>query len=444
MRIAIFFLLALSACLALPDASDSEEDTMQEDDAPLGPRDFSLRGDPNFHPDQLSEEARVWYDRLLVAIENPRQYQNAERTAQSGNMQRYSRVVNMYVTSLLAVFRATGDLRLLDEVDRIAQIMRGELVDHWIDMNDSRIDASTDHMRWLWLGSSSRYYGRDDHVMDSARTHGMIARVAWAFENNRDLESPSGVDYGERADFWKNYLLEHFEPVWRSGSPYTSREWPRPVHSRHGHPFPEIIAYHYYLFKLTGEEVWYENAVSFVDQIYDTIRDEDSLVAGGFVEVETALGSAYVWPHRFPDGAHPNFASTMRAQPTGYSRYVYASMLDLELEGLVRVVEEETVVKMANSLAYFQVDLNGEDIVFYSGVTGDQEVGGIPPASPDGNTMWDARWAVSPPALFAGWDESGTIRTVNQIVYDTIEDDRDNPRRIFVPAGMLIAEILVS
>ena len=90
---------------------------------------LSLRIDPNFTEDSLSPEARVWYDRFLASLQNPSQYPNATSLASSNDTYNYGRPLNTHITTILQVFRLTGDRRLLDEVDRLAQLMRAQLKD---------------------------------------------------------------------------------------------------------------------------------------------------------------------------------------------------------------------------------------------------------------------------------------------------------------------------
>ena len=259
----------------------------------------------------------------------------------------------------------------------------------------------------------------------------MIARIAWAFEKNRDLPSPSGVDYGARADYWKNHLLVNYEEKWRSGRPYTSREWPEPIRLREGHTWFELIAYQHYMHKLTGEAEWRTiRDTYYVDKLFDTPRDESAGVAGGFAEVSTPIGLAYVWPSRIPTGGHEDPRNVrMTSMPTGYARYVYTSMVDLSLEEVERFVEERAMEKMAAGLVHFQLDVN-DDIYFYNDVTGYEEVAGILPAGADSNSMSASRWRISGTGLAAGWDATGTVRDVNERVW--------NGRSPHIAAGMLV------
>ncbi len=63
----------------------------------------------------------------------------------------------------------------------------------------------------------------------------MVAAVAWAYQSNRDLPSPSSVNYGERADFWRSYLKHDFEAKWRLRSRETADGTafldPQPLHA---------------------------------------------------------------------------------------------------------------------------------------------------------------------------------------------------------------------
>ena len=97
--------------------------------------------DPHFTREALPAVARVWYHRLWAAINhaNPgTTFTSAEERVTNNNYREmassndpyvYGRSLSNYVTSLLHVFRVTGDEALLAEVDRIAELMRAQLKD---------------------------------------------------------------------------------------------------------------------------------------------------------------------------------------------------------------------------------------------------------------------------------------------------------------------------
>ena len=102
---------------------------------------LSLTINPDYSPERLPPEVRTWHTRLWEAIKNPnpgetyisRNEMNtsngSRELASSNNTYVYGRSLSNYVTALLRVFRATGEKALLDEVERIATLMRGQLED---------------------------------------------------------------------------------------------------------------------------------------------------------------------------------------------------------------------------------------------------------------------------------------------------------------------------
>ena len=91
---------------------------------------YSLRGNPNFNPDQLSSEMKLWHTRLWEGIEYANSDDgrlNPEVRASSGDLFSMGRFLNVHITTLLHALRVTKDLALLDEVDRLMEMARLEL-----------------------------------------------------------------------------------------------------------------------------------------------------------------------------------------------------------------------------------------------------------------------------------------------------------------------------
>jgi hypothetical protein len=361
----------------------------------------------------------------------------------------------------MQVFRVTGDLRLLDEVDQITQVMRAQLADAWLD------GTKDGYLNWLWFRDSnnSQHYGADVHRMDELLTHSLVAAFTWAFEHNRDLQSPSGIDYGERADFWYDYLKNHFEAKWRSGSPYWSVPWSEPcfITRYTGHTHTQGIRLYHYMDRLmdkrgernydgTSYDGRYgECARRQTDEAFDTPRIENKHTGGifGHDAVNTPMGKALIWPSGLPYG----WSETgHRALATTYVRYVHGAVQDLHLEGVYRwgeSGEEGVISRLAVNLAYFIMDtdaIEGVDFPFAKDGVGDQEGWPIPPQTDYRGRVSAGVYAISQFALTLAFSPNEIVHDrifdLTMQVYHSVERDQDNPRRIFIPAGMFLAQVL--
>jgi hypothetical protein len=90
--------------------------------------------------------------------------------AASGDLYTLGRGLNDYVTALLSAPRATGDLKFLDEVDRLLEIARGRLA-------DANGDGFLD---WRWLHDPSIWRWRASGKWGSVAT---MARYASAWRD---------------------------------------------------------------------------------------------------------------------------------------------------------------------------------------------------------------------------------------------------------------------
>jgi hypothetical protein len=388
---------------------------------------FGLQGEPDFQASALPQELGVWYERLLAAIEHPDQKREVMELAETGDLYNYGRPINEYLTSVLFAFRVTGDLRLLDEVDRVAQAMRGQLTRQWRSDGGSVSpdDGTRGLRRWLWWYDSSEasLYGRDTHEMDALMTHGLIAAIAYAFEVNRDSESPGGSDYGERADFWVDYLVRDFEAIWRErngepqGFPFLRRYLT--------HPWTSSIRYHHYMGLLTGRDGYRRE----VEELTDSLME-------GQVQVQTEVGPAVVWTH----GVVAAGSDSDYLQPTTYVRYDTILRGELALERATPAIDAEHMQQIANALSQFVDDGNpgGTADRFAATIGGDRPRGGV-----SLNEGWRPRqsierWAISGWAFAAAWDETGLVDAINDDVFDAVEEDPDEPRRVYIPAAKIL------
>src|SRR5690606_39479962 len=92
-------------------------------------------------------DAQFRYRRLWTSIDDS--VYDAYKWARSDNLYKYARDLHTHVQFLLHAFRLTGDLKLLDEIDYIAEIMRGELHDSWRDVREGSAAPGKDgYLNW--------------------------------------------------------------------------------------------------------------------------------------------------------------------------------------------------------------------------------------------------------------------------------------------------------
>lgn len=390
-------------------------------DGAVFPDGDGLRGVPGFDSADLPAGARCWYEQLWTVIETPRRVRHIMEHATSNDLYRYARELNTYLTTMLTALRVTGDLKLLDEVDRLAQHMRAQLDDRWFGRAAFDAGSVDGYLNWVWdQSTSTQHRGRDIHEIDEMRTHSLVAQLAWAFSVNQDLPSPNGVDYAERASFWLDYLVNHFEAKWRDRH---DLPWPGfPILARpHVHETMEFIRYHHYMYLLTGKEPYRREAERLSDLIVDN-----------FKEVETDSGPALVTPRSvLAEGGQQNYLI-----PTTYVRYVYLTAIDLYFQDFAPWSSDEVMEKLARSMSEFVIDDGAEE--FARDIGGGVSRAGIPASEAD---RWGrfspARYNISPYALLSPWDDSGEIAEVSAAVFEGIPE---NQRDIYIPVAMMLYE----
>jgi hypothetical protein len=370
--------------------------------APSTRTNLSLRIDSNFSRNQLSAEARLWYDRFWAGLQSSRPSIDATALAQSNNVYDYGRRMNNYITSILQVLRVTGDQRLLDEVDRLAQLMRAELKDWSIITRGGTKFEADGYLNWLYLREQhADYHETDVHEMDEMLAHSLVASIAYAFHVNRDLDPR----YAERAKFWTNYLKNHFEAKWRArnkkatGFPFLSKNL--------AHAHTQWIRYHFFMHHLTGEQGYLAEAQRMTD-----------LMAPELQHVSTSSGTATIWDHRLPLLG----GSKLGIQTTSYARYTVQVMAELAAERFSIFGQPGFMERVAVTLSHFIMDSTSSYAGRIDG-SGDRET-------------YD-RYAISPWAQLGRWDKSGKIKKETDRVYRLIESTPENPRRIYLPGGMV-------
>jgi hypothetical protein len=365
---------------------------------------WSLRGDPGFEVGSLGGSAAAWYGRVLWEIDESRSGSNgawALEAAGSDCLYRYGRSVHTYVQSVLAVFRLTGDLRLLDHVDRIAERMALELRDGWRGTADGSDGVQDGYRNWVRRYAAGVHQGKDTNMRDDARTSALVAQVAYALHVNRDLESPGGRDYGGHADFWLTYLVDDFEAKWRE-----RRDVPEgfPIMGRpHTHDYYSWMKWHHYMGLLTGDVGYAAEAERMADVLWGEVR-----------EVATPAGTAYVWARSIVSLN----GSADYLMPATYASMVFADVVELHLEGFHRwgsVVEVERFARTVTELMRGVELGSGEALA--SDVGGEVARAGI---ATDSDGPWRRvsthGFGGSNFPLISAWDASGVLLGLTESV----------------------------
>jgi hypothetical protein len=302
------------------------------------------------------------------------------------------------------MLRVTGDRQLLDEVDRLAELMRAQLKDSSILTHGGSTYQADGYLNWQWLNpGDANYYGTDVHVMDEMLTHSLVASYAYAFHLNRDLDPR----YAERAQFWTNYLKNHFEAKWRkrnnksTGFPFLEKNL--------AHPYMQFVRYHFYMAKLTGDNAYENEALRMAGNIKNQIK-----------EVSTPIGTGAVWAH----GMTTLGSTSTGIQSTTYARYTVQGAADLAAEGFSIFGQTGYMERIAVTLANNVMDGNLSAYAEYINGSG------------SGGESLDT-YAISPWAMIGRWDKTGEVQVETDRVYRQLEASPENPKRIHLPAGMV-------
>jgi hypothetical protein len=302
----------------------------------------SLRGDPSFSRGRLSSAQRAHYDRVWADITGHRSKRTA--AALSDDVFVYARDLASHIQAVLIVFRMTGDLALLDHVDEIAQLMRSKLADGWRGTNDGTNGTKDGYLNWVFRPGhrSDKNSGKDTRIIDEIGTHANVAAIAYALEANRDLKSPTGRNYAANADFWKDYLVNHFEAKWRArrgkargfpimsnGSTVTYFKW---------------IRWHYYMGELTGVSAYTAEASRMADIFWNHMYP-----------ISTPSGTAYVWASGIKalKGANSDLLNA-----TTYLGHFYGNSVEFHLEGFHNWSSDENMRRLARTFTEFIIDTN--------------------------------------------------------------------------------------
>jgi hypothetical protein len=363
-----------------------------------------MRGDVTFDRESLDGAISDLYQQLLDDLDRHDGVPETLELAARDDLYTYGRTLSQHVQSILAVFRLTGDLVLLDHVDVIAERMRAELRDGWRDTNDGSDGERDGYLNWVWRHSdTSAHTGKDTHEMDEIKAHALVALIAYALDQNRDLPSPTGRDYAAHADFWRDYLVHHFEAKWRERKG-VAVGFPIMVRSLM-HPYVAWVKWHFYMWKLTGEAGYLAESTRLASLFWEReLRP-----------VDTPAGEAYVWPH----GVLSAGSEWDYLQPTIYARYLYGHFVELHFENFHRWSDDDEMARLARTVTELITD-DPDPVAegFASNVGGGESFGGLVSRADD-ERLTGTRFSIGTYALIAPWDESGRLaRTIEDLQGD--------------------------
>ena len=415
---------------------------------------LSLVGAADFDVSGLTSAQRHWYERLWKAAD-----------ASLGDM--VDRVANddsydigrwafQFNHALLVGLRATGDLAFLDAVDEVAETIRGQLDDAWcggVDRSVSLgarygiVDEGDGYLNFRYRSGSSIHHCRDTSDLDEALTHGHLALLMHAYHVNRGNPSPRKIDYGERADFWLDYLINHFEPKWRGRS---GVQWPDMdfIDLKFCHTYHQMLLYYAFVgWRLQDDGSpdagpYLRQALRLTDAMFEVDYDRRERQPGGFTDVETPLGDAVVYSFGAP-GATGVSDTHLEACPVTYARYMMTSILNLYLEGFPRW-DDAIMGRLGHGIAHFVMDtdpVTDRPDPFAAGVAGDDGAAGIVPTEYR-DRMSLSRYTITPFAALSRWETSGTMLRISLDAYAAWEGDVDLPQRVYIPASMLVVTTL--
>lgn len=326
-----------------PDPDPNEPDNGGVEPPPATTRTLTTWTiDPGFAASELDAEVQVWYERvrLEIAAESertcpppgtaPEAYPNnygasATLSACSGVKHYIGRSVNGWVTSLLSLFRMTGDRALLEEVDRVMELARAQLED-------------TDGDGWRNFKSLASITGTDFNLKEDDLSHAFLPEIIYAFRKNAAYSTPEH-DYTAHADAWLEYLQNDFEAKW-AGRGETRGTEGLPVH-RLMHPFIDMVRYTTYMTKVLPNDARYERLNQ---RLRETALNE-------FRTDTTPNGEAFVWSHDVRGFAGKSPSECLTFQMGTYPTETMHTFLDLALEGVPGFADPEKLQKLSRTVS---------------------------------------------------------------------------------------------
>jgi len=412
---------------------------------------LALGGNVNFNPDDLDATQRQWYERLWEAVEASISTEVA--SAQRDDVYYAGRTIFLFNHALLLGLRTTGDLAFLDAVDEVAQAMRSQLSDSWcggvenvvsVNVRYGTVTVPDGYLNFRLRRGNNVHTCRDTGDLNETLTHGHLALVMYAYHINRNNPSPNGIDYAERADFWLDYLRNHFEAKWRQRSNTT---WPNMdfIDLKFCHTYNVMNLYFYFI----GQRLASDNHpdaqayLDYTDILSDAYFTQPYVPGergGGFMPTNTPYGDAVVYSFGAPRNGAVN-STHLEACPSTYARYAVSAITTLNLEGHT-LWNDAIMMKLANGMNGFVFDttaITSSTDSLAAGVTGSTTVEGIPPTTYRERLTVGNFGYTTIPGL-AIWDASGRIENLSLQAYNALENKPDRPNRLQIPVSMLLVE----
>lgn len=388
----IFFTSMLFNLLVMPAYSQST-------------RPKTLLVNTSFSIESISNESKIWYQRLCSNLNNPNSQNRINSLASSNNLYTYGRHLNTYTTTLLQVLRITGDPAIMGEIYKVSTLMKKQLKDWSIIDKNNKEYRKDGFLNWLYL-RDNEYFGTDLHEMDEMLTHSLVAAMAYALWINRDINP----EFFHDSKFWLDYLENHFEKKWRKRKnipqafPFLSKNLT--------HVHMQWIRYNYYMAKMTGKTEYLSEAKRLSKIFAQHIRFNPHVP-----------GNPAIWDHGMPIVGTPSHGP----QPLQYARYTVQAAIDLAMEGFDIFADPGFMEKISLTLsAVIMVDNSGK--AFPYRIDGSD----LGRESPE-------RFAISPWTLLGRWDPSGRILKISEKVYFLTEANPEKPLNIYIPAGMVFS-----
>ncbi|MCB0311543.1 MAG: hypothetical protein KDD42_09920, partial [Bdellovibrionales bacterium] len=379
---------------------------------PLAANEYNYRVETNFDLSTLPPIVQEWHAKMVSSVLSSRPLY-FERCG-SNDSYFLSRFVAERSLALFNALLATGDQFFLDEVANCWDIAREDLSDDWCGAPDDSpgiVDRG-----WVYKGdgdTGSSNYCKDNHNMEEAMLHGWIGFMAYVFDKNREITAPDGETYGEKADFYLDYLLNDFLPKWTrrvGGNDIATWNSFSGAYKRLTHPRSRQALTAQTLFMLTGDSF-------FQDRLNDIEVDFSRIM--NYVPTS----DAYKWPHEVRD-ANGNPIMPGTTGPSGwqrmnYSEYTLNSLLILHTLGEGRWSLQAEMQKLTRTLrdVVFQKYGPNSDVMAYRN---------------DGSE--DTSFDLGSVVGFARFDESGWMIQRASSVYEGLSQSSQN-----IGTGMQIA-----
>ena len=352
----------------------------------------------------LNPEIELWQQRLEYAFTHSADGQDpAKIAARASDLYILARGINVKFAALTAAYRVNRDPDTVRYMKEFLDVAYSQL-------KDTNGDG---YRNWLWYSGQNNsvsackdyaeapyYCGTDRHEMDEMMAHTMIAASAYTLKQ---------AGYTADAAKWVKYLKSDFEPKWRkrnnkpNGMPFIEKDL--------FHPYTQFIRYNYYMYKLTGEAAYYDEAKRLAKNAHTHI-------------IETADGGV-TWWHRIKEGQKSG--STTDCPNTTYIAMVVQAFQDLSVmdstlfdDAFMRRVAYSTREKVLNDKG----DPNRDGGVVYS-------ICGIKPYS-SGHPLGNNPYAAPAP-----WDSTGKIEAKQRRAYDTLKSQ--SRYSVNAPAMMILS-----